>query len=125
MVREPFGDEDTPAIQPVLDALEDPDCRTIVKELDEPMTAKEIADATDIPQSTTYRKLDLLSEATIVNERTEIRSDGHHTTRYVVDVEEVCIALDEDHELEVDITRPARGPDEQLARMWEEVRRET
>jgi DNA-binding transcriptional ArsR family regulator len=124
MVRDPFA-EDAPDLQTLLDALDDPDCRTIVRHLDEPMTAQEIADATEIPQSTAYRKLDLLSEATIVDERTEIRSDGHHTTRYVVDVDEVTLTLDEDREFDVGVSRPAPGPDEQLARMWEEVRRET
>jgi DNA-binding transcriptional ArsR family regulator len=125
MVRDPFGEDDAPDLQAVLDALDDEACRTIVKTLEEPMTAQEISDVTDIPQSTAYRKLDLLSEATVVDERTEIRSDGHHTTRYVVDVDEVTFALDDEREFEVDVSRPARSPDEQLARMWEEVRRET
>lgn len=125
MVRDPFGQDGVPELQDVLDALDDPDCREIVHNLDEPMTAQEISDATDIPQSTAYRKLELLSDATIVDERTEIRSDGHHTTRYVVDMEEVCFTLNEERTFEVELTRPARTPDEQLARMWEEVRKET
>lgn len=125
MVRDPFAREPAPELQDVLDALDDPDCRTIVRHLEEPMTAQEIATATEIPQSTTYRKLDLLSEATIVDERTEIRSDGHHTTRYLIDVEEVRLTLDDDRTFDVDIARPARTPDERLARLWTEVRKET
>jgi DNA-binding transcriptional ArsR family regulator len=125
MARDPRASERSPDLEDVLDALEDEACRRIVKALDEPMTAQEIADATDIPQSTAYRKLDLLSEATIVDERTEIRSDGHHTTRYLVDMETVRIELDDDREFDLDIARPARSPDEQLARLWSEVRRET
>jgi len=124
-MRDPLEREDTPELQVVLDALDDPDCRTIVSHIEEPMTAQEIADATDIPESTAYRKLDLLSEASILDERTEIRSDGHHTTRYVVDVEEVRLALDDDRSFEVEIARPARSPDEQLATLWSEVRKET
>jgi predicted transcriptional regulator len=125
MVRDPFEGEAAPELQDVLDALHDPDCRTIVEHLTEPMTAQEIADATDIPQSTAYRKLDLLSEATLVDEQTEIRSDGHHTTRYFVDVEEVVLSVTDDLEFDVEVGRPARPPDEQLAAMWEEVRKET
>ncbi|PSP80133.1 transcriptional regulator [Halobacteriales archaeon QS_1_68_20] len=125
MVRGPFGAEEAPEVQVVLDALHDQDCRTIVNNLDEPMSAQELASTTEIPQSTAYRKLDKLTEATILDERTEIRSDGHHTTRYVVDVEEVRLPLTEDLEFGVEIDRPARTPDERLADMWSEVRRET
>lgn len=125
MVRDPRASERVPELQDVLDALEDEDCRTIVQNLEGPMTAQEIANATDIPQSTAYRKLDLLSEATIVDERTEIRQDGHHTTRYLLDFETVSIGLDERREFDLEIARPARSPDEQLARLWSEVRKET
>lgn len=125
MVRDPRASERVPELQDVLNALDDEDCRTIVQNLEGPMTAQEIADATDIPQSTAYRKLDLLSEATIVDERTEIRQDGHHTTRYLLDFETVRIGLDEERAFDLDIDRPARSPDEQLARLWSEVRRET
>jgi DNA-binding transcriptional ArsR family regulator len=125
MVRDPFGEADAPDLQAVLDALEDPDCRTILTALEEPMTAQEIADATDIPRSTTYRKLDLLSEATLVDERTELRSDGHHATLYLSDVEEITVSVGDDGSLGVEVARPPRSPDEQLARMWAEVRRET
>lgn len=125
MVRDPFGAEEVPNVQVVLDALNDEDCRKLVSNLDEPMTAQELADRTDIPKSTTYRKLDKLTEASVLDERTEIRSDGHHTTRYVIDFEAVRIALGEDREFEVDIERPARTPDERLADMWSEVRKET
>jgi Fe2+ or Zn2+ uptake regulation protein len=124
MVRDPFPD-DAPALQDILDALDDPDCRAIITELDAPMTASELSDAADVPLSTTYRKLDLLTEASLLSELTEIRSDGQHTTRYEIDFEEVRIALDEDQSFEVGVTRPERSPDEQLAAMWSEVRKET
>jgi DNA-binding IclR family transcriptional regulator len=123
-MRGPGGD-DEPALQVVLDALEDPDCRTIVTHLEEPMTASEIAEAADVPLSTTYRKLDLLAEASILAETTEIREGGHHTTKYVLDFEAVRIALSEDRDFEVSIDRPARTADERLAQLWSEVRRET
>jgi DNA-binding transcriptional ArsR family regulator len=125
MVRDPRESERVPELQDVLDALDDEDCRKIVRSLEGAMTAQEIADATDIPQSTAYRKLDLLSEATIVDERTEIRQDGHHTTRYLLDFDEVRIGLDSERMFDLEIERPARSPDERLARLWTEVRKET
>ncbi len=125
MVRDPLGAEEAPEVQAVLDALHDQDCRTIVNHLEEPMSAQELASTTEIPQSTAYRKLDKLTEATILDERTEIRSDGHHTTRYVIDVEEVRFPLSEDLAFGVELDRPARTPDERLADMWSEVRKET
>jgi DNA-binding IclR family transcriptional regulator len=125
MVRDPFAEDRTPDLQAVLDALDDPSCRAIVEAMDGAMTANEVSDATDIPLSTTYRKLDLLTEASILEERTEIRSDGHHTTKYVLAFDAVEIGLTEDREFEVAISRPARSADEQLAQLWNEVRKET
>jgi predicted transcriptional regulator len=124
MVGDPFGIEEPPDIQTLLDALEDQDCRTILENLEEPMTAQEISDSSSIPLSTTYRKLDLLSEASLVDEITEIRGDGHHTTRYTVNFQTLKIALN-DQEFDVEIERPARTADEQLAQLWSEVRKET
>jgi DNA-binding transcriptional ArsR family regulator len=125
MVRDPFAEEDGPDLQTVLDALDDPDCRAIVRALDEPMTANDISDAADVPLSTTYRKLDLLTEASLLEEGTEVRSDGQHASRYAVAFEEVVIALSEHREFETDITRRPRSPDERLADLWSEVRKET
>lgn len=125
MARDPFDDDDAPDLGAVLDALDDEDCRAFVTRLETPMTASELSEACDVPLSTTYRKLDLLTEASLLAERTEIRRDGQHTTRYAVDFETVRITLEEDRSLSVDLVRPERTPDEQLAAMWAEVRKET
>ena len=125
MVRDPFAEATAPDLQDVLDALDDPDCRTIVQRLAEPRTARELSEGCDMALSTTYRKLELLSDASLVDERTKIRPGGHHTTQYALDFEAVRIALDAQLEFEVEISRPARAPDEQLAHLWSEVRRGT
>lgn len=125
MVRDPYGMDASPSIQTVMDALQDPACRDIVQAIDTPMTASEIADQTDTPLSTTYRKLDLLNEASLVTEQTELRPEGHHTSRYGINFESVHIELDEAREFEVAISRRARSADEQLAQLWSEVRKET
>ncbi|MEZ3116528.1 helix-turn-helix domain-containing protein [Halobaculum sp. MBLA0147] len=118
--------ETEPALDAVLDALDDDDCRVIIEHLEEPMTAAELSDATDIPSSTMYRKLDLLSEAALVDEGTEVRPDGHHASVYVTDFETVEVSLDDERSLTVDVERPSdRDADERLSAMWQEVRRET
>ncbi|WP_248896876.1 winged helix-turn-helix domain-containing protein [Haloplanus halobius] len=125
MVRDPLSGAASPDLQSVLDALDDPDCRTIVQHLDEPMTATEVSEECEIPMSTTYRKLDLLTEASLLAESTELRPDGHHATRYEVDFETVEIELTEDRTLDASISRPSRTADERLASLWGEVRKET
>lgn len=125
MVRDPFGQDAEPELQDVLDALEDPDCRTIVRQLEEPRTARELSEECDMALSTTYRKLELLSNASLVDERTKIRPGGHHTTQYALNFDAVRIALDGALEFAVDISRPARAPEEQLAQLWTEVRQGT
>ncbi|MBX0324642.1 helix-turn-helix domain-containing protein [Halomicroarcula sp. F13] len=125
MVRDPFADEETPELTTVLDALDDEDCRDIVSVLDEPMTASEISEQSDVPLSTTYRKLELLTDSSLLYEGVEVRPDGQHASRYAVDFEEVVIALDEHREFAVDITHRARSPDQRLENLWSEVRKET
>ncbi|WP_276260780.1 winged helix-turn-helix domain-containing protein [Haloglomus litoreum] len=117
--------EPDPRLEEVLTALDDADCRAIIRALDEPLSAGEVSERCDIPSSTAYRKLDLLTEADLLREATEVRPDGHHTTLYDVDFSRVVIALEEDRTLDVGIDRAKRTADEQLAAMWEEVRKET
>ncbi|WP_436927070.1 helix-turn-helix domain-containing protein [Halosimplex amylolyticum] len=125
MVRDPFADDEAPDLQDVLDALDDPDCRAIVTALNEPMTASEISEASDIPLSTTYRKIDRLEEAQLLFEGTEIRPDGQHASIYEVDFEEVVISLTEERDFETEIARQPRTPDQRLESLWSEVRKET
>ena len=125
MVRDPLSDEETPELTTVLDALDDDDCRRIVSVLEEPMTASEIAEASGVPLSTTYRKLDILTESSLLYEGVEVRSDGQHSSRYAVDFEELVIGLNDDQEFEVDIAHRARSPDQRLENLWSEVRKET
>lgn len=119
------GDAGEPDLGVVLDALEDDDCRTIIEHLEQPMTAAELSDETEIPSSTMYRKLDLLSAAALIDEGTEIRSDGHHASVYVTDFDQVRVLLEEDRSLDVTVERDETDADERLSTMWREVRRET
>lgn len=125
MVRDPIASESMPSAEEICAALDDPDCREIIRTLEEPMTASELTEQCDIPQSTLYRKLELLTDATLLEESTEIRRDGHHASQYVIAFEEITLGLDEDRSLTVRIERPARTADERLAELWTEVRKET
>ncbi|MFP8953238.1 helix-turn-helix domain-containing protein [Natrialbaceae archaeon A-arb3/5] len=125
MVRDSIGSESTASAEEICAALDDPDCREIIRNLEGPMTASELTSECDIPQSTLYRKLELLTEATLLEESTEIRRDGHHASKYTVAFDEITLGLDEDRELSVEIDRPARTADERLAELWSEVRKET
>lgn len=122
MVRDPSAEDDAPDVDTVLDALHDDDCRTILAELEGPETARTLLERCDIPRSTLYRKLELLSEATLLREGTEIREDGSHASRYEVDFEEIVVTRE--GSIQIEIERPARSADERLAEMWSEVRRE-
>lgn len=115
----------SPALQDVLDALDDPDCRTILRLLEQPLTANELTDRCEIPQSTMYRKLDLLSDASLVEEQLEIRANGRHTRRYRVNFDEVRFSLTDERSLDVAISREEASPEKRLTALWSEVRKET
>ena len=117
----PARDEDSPPVQDVLDALDDPDCQTILGEIAEPMTAKELTETCDIPNSTVYRKLDLLSAASLVRERVEIHTEGGRITRYQRDFVDVTISMGDDDQFDVEITRPKRSMDESIESIWSKM----
>ncbi|UIP01598.1 helix-turn-helix domain-containing protein (plasmid) [Halobaculum sp. CBA1158] len=114
----PVLSEDTPALQDVLDALDDPECRAILRETVEPMTANELIEACDIPKSTVYRKLELLSSASLVRERDSINPGGGRVTHYERSFDDVTISMDETGEFSVSVDRPPQSADERLADIW-------
>lgn len=124
MVRDPLADEEDPALGTVVSALDDEDCRTILGELGEPRTAGDLLERCDIPRSTLYRKLDVLTEATLLHESTEIRADGSHASRYEIDFRDVVVTHEGEGALSVEIDRPARRADDRLAELWSEVKQE-
>ena len=117
--------EADPQPEAVFDALDDDACRAIVRALEEPMTAGEVSEASGVPLSTTYKKLDQLTDAGLLEERTELDPEGHHRSRYFVDFDRLIVALDETREFDVSVDRPSEKPDERLVELWSELRRET
>jgi predicted transcriptional regulator len=104
----------------VAKALDDPDCRAILRETVEPMTANELIETCDIPNSTLYRKLDLLSAASLVREQESINPGGGRTTRYERDFDTIEISMDND-DFSVTVERPQHAADERLADIWSEM----
>lgn len=121
MVRDSAPTGDTPSLQEVLDALDDADCRAILRETAEPMTATELIDTCDIPKSTVYRKLELLSRASLVREQDTINPGGGRTTKYERDFDDVTISMDDENDFSVTVERPPRNADERLADIWSKM----
>ncbi|QAU13929.1 ArsR family transcriptional regulator [Halorubrum sp. BOL3-1] len=132
MVRDPSREPEPPPVEEVLDALADDAARRIVAALTEPKTASELSEECDIPLSTTYRKLEKLTDAALLSESTDIRRDGQHTARYSVSFDAVTVSVDDGaendedrREFDVAFSRPERTRDERLADLWSELREET
>ncbi|MDS0475169.1 helix-turn-helix domain-containing protein [Natrinema sp. 1APR25-10V2] len=110
--------DDAPDLECVIAALDDGDCREIITVLEEPMTVHEVAEATDRPLSTTYRKLDALSDAGLVEEAGGIRRGRHQKARYVANLERISIGFDDANELRVEIDRSSN------LGLWSEITQE-
>lgn len=125
MARDPTRRDDGLSADDVLDALGDDSAQRIIAALDEPRTASELSEECDVPLSTTYRKLELLTDASLLDESTEIRRDGQHTTRYALAFDAVTISVTDERELAVEVSGRERDADERLAELWSSVREET
>jgi len=96
--------DDADKVESILYALDDDDCRAVLEATgEESLSASELADACDLPLSTTYRKLDILTETGLLAERTRLCPDGKHASEYVRVVDEVLV--DADGGFELTITR--------------------
>ncbi|MEF8852748.1 MAG: helix-turn-helix domain-containing protein [Haloarculaceae archaeon] len=97
-------------VQSLLEALGDRDCRCILDATgDDALSANEIADACNLPLSTTYRKLDLLTDTGLLDERTRIRRSGKHASEYACAVETVVVSFD-DGTVELAVSRGPETP---------------
>lgn len=91
--REPVSEE--PPLETVVGLLDDEYARAILAATrDDPMSAAELAERCDASLSTIGRRLDSLSEADLVRERTRPRPDGHHDTVYAATLAEFRLTLD-------------------------------
>lgn len=95
----------------IVEALTDEDCRRILAATsDEALSANEISERCDLPRSTTYRKLEKLTDVDLLGERIRICRSGKNPSEYVRLVDEVTVGLDESGGISLDVT--AREPPE-------------
>jgi len=91
----------SPPMEPLLDALGTEMNREILSALDEPMTAAELVEQCDIPTSTMYRKLDVLSEVGLVKEHLAVDSRSGRCSLYERNVERISVSVSGDGGLTV------------------------
>ncbi|UVE49474.1 helix-turn-helix domain-containing protein [Haloferax larsenii] len=115
---------DSCPVEAVCTALADEECRRILRVLDEPLTASDVAQHCDLPQTSTYRKLGMLSTADLVEERTEIRDDGNHTTRFVRNATGAFVTFEDGQSFSVELITDDETPDQRLAQLWTQVSEE-
>ncbi len=89
----------------VFDALADGQCRLMLQELsEEPLSAAELSEECDMPQSTTYRKIDELQEAELVEERTRLGTNGNHSSEYAVTAQQIEVTVSGDGGVDLTVT---------------------
>ncbi|WP_254528504.1 winged helix-turn-helix domain-containing protein [Natrinema gelatinilyticum] len=92
--------------QAVLAALDDDACRSILEATnEESLTATEVSERCDIPMSTAYRKVEMLTEADLVTEQVRINTSGKHATEYRKNFDDVLVSVT-DGEIEIEMTKP-------------------
>ena len=92
--------EDAPTIsrtdrrEDVLCALADPTCRAVLGAIsDRAMTATEVAEATDVPLSTVYRKLDWLVDTPLVAATHRLKRGGRPPREHRVDFDQIRVRM--------------------------------
>ena len=82
-------------IEGLLGTLEDPDCRAIIEATStEALSASELSEECDLPLSTTYRKLDKLTEVDVLEERVRLSRSGQHTSEYRLRIDQIELSVD-------------------------------
>lgn len=82
-------------IEGLLGTLEDPDCRDIIEATStEALSASELSEECDLPLSTTYRKLDKLTEVDVLEERVRLSRSGQHTSEYRLRIDRIELSVD-------------------------------
>jgi DNA-binding transcriptional ArsR family regulator len=106
------SDAESVDTEAVLAALEDPDCRALLEAAaEEPLTAGELTDRCEIPRSTTYRKLERLTEAGLLEERVRLSTDGKHASEYRLTFDDVTVSLSEADGITVGLSGSTERPE--------------
>jgi DNA-binding transcriptional ArsR family regulator len=110
-----------PDLEELLSVLDDEYARAILIETSQqPMSAKNLAEACDASLPTIYRRIDRLSEQGLVTERTTFRDEGRHYSIYEATLDRVVINLD-DGELTVGVSTEPTDAADRFTEMWEDI----
>lgn len=102
--------QDSSDASALLEALDDETCRDILNELrGTHRTAGEISEACDVPQSTTYRKLDRLTDAGLLESSVRVAPTENNPTEYTTAADGARIRLAPDGEYDVTLTTLESG----------------
>lgn len=105
----PSRDEPDPEI--VLESLADDVSLDILEATSgASLSATEISSRCDIPLSTTYRKLERLTDARLVEERIRISTTGQHAAEYRKSFDDVSVTVTESGRPEVEVGRSEQPP---------------
>ncbi len=108
------------SIEEILDTIGDEHARTVLASISrEPGSAKDLAERLELSQPTIYRRLDVLKENELINDRTLVADDGNHYKEYTCNFNSTVISL-EDDEYDVRIFREENLPD-RFTRLWDEL----
>jgi predicted transcriptional regulator len=113
---------DAPPPDEVLDVLGDEYAREIlIATRTRPMTATTIADELDAAPSTVYDRIDDLTAAGFLTERTRRGEDGTHTAEYAARLDKLTVHVaDDGFELETDLTDRDEAAD-RLHALWSDL----
>lgn len=110
---------DEPTLATVASLLDDEHVRTILAATsDDPRSVNELSDRCDVSPSTIYRRVERMTDAGLLAERTRPRSDGHHETVFLATLDRVEISLEDGH-LHTRVERRRSDPADQLTELWE------
>lgn len=92
-------------IESLLGTLEDPDCRAIIEATtSEALSASELSDRCELPLSTTYRKVDQLTEVGVLEERVRLSRSGQHTSEYTLKIDSIQLSVDSESGIVLEIS---------------------
>ncbi|ELZ28036.1 IclR-like transcriptional regulator [Halogeometricum pallidum JCM 14848] len=101
---------DASEVESFFDVLDDGDCRAILRATsEEALSAGELSEECDIPLSTTYRKLESLTEAGLLEESLRLRRSGKHTSEYRRRVDDIVVSMDAAGDFSLSVTRRERA----------------
>ena len=90
----------------ILRTLADADCRGILSVVgNTALSTDEISEVCDLPTSTTYRKVDTLTDLGLLAEGVRLRGSGHHVREYTRVSENVTVRFAQGEELEIRLFR--------------------